>query len=226
MTSVNFYDVMPKTYLDDQHYNPNKHKGCPIHPFRMLIVGGSGSMKSNTCLNIIKDCNCWERIYLFAKNLDEPLYRFLIDTFSKIGNGSVLVASDDVSTIPSPDEFDKSKQNLVIIDDMITADKKQFKPIQELFIRGRKQNISTIFISQSFHAIPKLIRLNTNVLILKQISSNKDFSALISNYNLNSTPKELKQLYEQVTRDKKDSLYIDLDAMTEKMKFRKNYLLK
>ena len=47
----------------------------------MLIIGGSGSGKTNTLLNLIKEQdndNVIDKIYLYAKGLNEPKYQFLI----------------------------------------------------------------------------------------------------------------------------------------------------
>ena len=38
--------------------------------------------------------------------------------------------------------------------------------VTELFIRGRKQHISTVFITQSFFAVPKDVRLNCTHFLL------------------------------------------------------------
>ena len=51
------------------------------HPYRMLIIGGPGSGKTNVLLNLIKEQDCDEltdKIYLYAKDLNEPKYQFLI----------------------------------------------------------------------------------------------------------------------------------------------------
>ena len=42
----------------------------------------------------------------------------------------------------------------------------------ELFLRGRKFNISLVFISQSYFKVPKTLRLNANKRELQQIASN------------------------------------------------------
>ena len=48
--------------------------------FRKLIIGPSGSGKTNYLLNSIqKDSNIIDKIYLYAKDLEEPKYQFLID---------------------------------------------------------------------------------------------------------------------------------------------------
>ena len=50
----------------------------PDHPYRMLIIGGSGSRKTNALLNLIKEQSDIDKIYLYAKDLSEPKYEFLI----------------------------------------------------------------------------------------------------------------------------------------------------
>ena len=51
-------------------------------PFRMLIIGPSGSGKTNTLLHLINNLNkttLIDKIYLYAKDLAEPKYEFLIN---------------------------------------------------------------------------------------------------------------------------------------------------
>ena len=50
----------------------------PDHPYRILIIGGSGSGKTNTMLNLINEQNDIDKIYLYAKDLSEPKYEYLI----------------------------------------------------------------------------------------------------------------------------------------------------
>ena len=48
------------------------------HPYKILVIGGSGSGKTNALLNLIKEQDDIDKIYLHAKNLSEPKYEFLI----------------------------------------------------------------------------------------------------------------------------------------------------
>ena len=50
----------------------------PDHPYRILIIGGSGSGKTNTLFNLINEQNDIDTIYLYAKDLNEPKYKILI----------------------------------------------------------------------------------------------------------------------------------------------------
>ena len=57
----------------------------PDHPHRILIIGGSGSGKTNALLNLIKEQDGIDKIYLYAKNLNEPKYEFLIKKHRNAG---------------------------------------------------------------------------------------------------------------------------------------------
>ena len=50
----------------------------PDHSYRVLIIGGSGSGKTNTLLNLINEQNDIDKIYLYARGLNEPKYNILI----------------------------------------------------------------------------------------------------------------------------------------------------
>ena len=58
---------------------------------------------------------------------------------------------------------DKDRKILIVFDDMIAdiKNKKLNLVVTELFIRGRKLNISLVFITQSYFKVPKDVRLNT-----------------------------------------------------------------
>ena len=62
--------------------NNKKHNGkwpyIPDHPYRILIIGDSGSGKTNTLLNLINEQSDIDKIYLYARDLDEPKYKILI----------------------------------------------------------------------------------------------------------------------------------------------------
>ena len=63
----------------------------------------------------------------------------------------------------------KKRKTLIVFDDMIAGmlNNKNLNPIvTELFIRGRKLNISIVFITQSYFKVPKDIRLNSTYFLL------------------------------------------------------------
>ena len=57
----------------------------PDHPYKILIIGGSGSGKTNTLLNLINEQNDIDKIYLYARDLNEPKYKILIEKRENAG---------------------------------------------------------------------------------------------------------------------------------------------
>ena len=54
-------------------------------PYRSLIIGGSGSGKTHALLNLIRERDDIDKIYLYAKDLSEPKYEFLIEKREDVG---------------------------------------------------------------------------------------------------------------------------------------------
>ena len=50
----------------------------PDHPYRIIIIDGSGSGKTNALINLINEQNDIDKIYLYARDLSEPMYEYLI----------------------------------------------------------------------------------------------------------------------------------------------------
>ena len=71
------------TKEDMKEHNPNWLK-IPAHPYRTLIIGGSGSRKTNTLLNLINNQPDIDKIYLYAKDPYETKYQFLINKRLKV----------------------------------------------------------------------------------------------------------------------------------------------
>ena len=57
----------------------------PDHPYRILIIGGSGSRKTNALLNLKNNQPDIDKIYLYAKDLYEAEYQYLINKREKVG---------------------------------------------------------------------------------------------------------------------------------------------
>ena len=57
----------------------------PDHPYRILIIGGSGSGKTNVMLNFINEQEDIDKIYLYAKDLSEDKYELLIKNRENVG---------------------------------------------------------------------------------------------------------------------------------------------
>ena len=61
----------------NKKYN-EKWPYIPDHPYRIIIIGGSGSGETNALINLIDEQNHIDKIYLYARDLSEPKYEYLI----------------------------------------------------------------------------------------------------------------------------------------------------
>ena len=169
-------------------YYPNENKTqhnlkwpyISDHPYRILIIGGSGTGKTNALLNLINNQPDTDKIYLYAKDPYEAKYQFLINKRESTGlkhfndpKAFIEYSNDMHDVYKNIDEYNPDKENkiLIVFDDMIADminNKKLNSIVTELFIRGRKLNISLVFITQSYFKVPKDVRLNsTHFFIMK-----------------------------------------------------------
>ena len=66
-------------------FDNSKWPYIPDHPYRILIIGGSGSKKTNALLNLKNNQPDIDKIYLYAKDLYEAEYQYLINKREKVG---------------------------------------------------------------------------------------------------------------------------------------------
>ena len=164
---INFDDV---TKENIKEHNPNWPQ-IPDHPYRILIIGGSGSGKTNSLFNLINEEPDIDKIYLYAKDPYEAKYRFLIDKRESTGlkhfhvsKAFIEYPNDMDDTYKNIEKYNPNKKRKIIdfFDNMIadTLSNTKLSPIvTELFIKCRKLNISLAFITQSYFAVSKVIRL-------------------------------------------------------------------
>ena len=79
---INFDD-----YVNENKTEHNKNwPYTPDHPYRILIIGGSGSGKTNPLINLINEQNDIDKTYLYARDLNEPTkYEYLIKKPEDVG---------------------------------------------------------------------------------------------------------------------------------------------
>ena len=69
---------------DNDEHNEN-WPYIPDHRYRILIIGGSGSGKTNILLNLINEQKGIDKIYLYAKDLSKPKYEYFIKNRQNAG---------------------------------------------------------------------------------------------------------------------------------------------
>ena len=159
----------------DEYTNENKieHNSkwpyIPGHSNRILIIGGSGSGKTNALLNFINNQPDIDNIYLYAKDTYEAKYQYLINKREKVeldhfdDPKAFMEYSNNIQDVYKNIEdynLRKKRKVLIVFDDMIADminNNKLDSIVTELFIRGRKRNISIVFITQSYFKVPKML---------------------------------------------------------------------
>ena len=57
----------------------------PDHPYRITIIGGSRSGKTNALIDLINEQSDIDNIYLYARDLSEPKYEYLSKKLEDVG---------------------------------------------------------------------------------------------------------------------------------------------
>ena len=108
-------------------------------------------------MHIIYNLLFYDKVYLYAKNLEEPNYQKLIETFRPISREAsyniIEVSNDEIIPVS---ELTDDNQKLVIFDDFVCG--KNQKPLIDYFLRGKHKNCSIIYVNQSYYKTPKDIR--------------------------------------------------------------------
>ena len=184
----------------------------PDHLYRTLITSGSGSGKTNALLNLIKEQDDIDKIYLYAKDLSEPKYELLIKKHKDAGikhlndpNAFIECSNtmDDVYENIHDYNSSRKRKILIVFDDMIAdimTNKKFQAIIKELFIRCRKLNISLVFITQSYFSVPKDVRLNSTHCIIMKISNKRKLQNIAINHSADINYNNFVKIYRECTR--------------------------
>ena len=142
--------------------NSEKWPYIPDRPYRILTIGGSGSGKTNTLLNLKKEKDDINKTYLYAKYLSQPKYEFLIKRREDVEikhlndlNAFIECSNTMDDVYENTDDYNPSRKIkiLIVFDDMIAdimSNKKFQAVIKELLIRCRKLKFSLAFITQSY----------------------------------------------------------------------------
>ena len=209
----------------------------PDHPHRILIIGGSGSGKTSALLNLIKKQVDIDKIYLYAKDLSEPKYEFLIKTRENIAikhlsdsNAFIDCSNtmDDVYENISDYNPSRKRKILIVFDDMIadiTKNKKFQAMIKELFIRCRKLNISLVFITQPYFLVPKAVRLNSTHYLIMKINNKRELENIATNHSADIDYKNFVKICREGTKEPYSFLTIDTTLpANDPLRFRKKLL--
>ena len=167
----------------------------PDHSYRILIIGGSASDKTNALLLTNYRRTDIDRNYLQVKDPFESNYQLLINRREKVGMKQKKFKSINwlfknlwwcLWELRGLESY-KGKKKFIVFGDVIAdmkANKKLSSIVTELFLNGRKLNISLVFISQPHFKVPKTVRLNATQYFIMKIPNKRELHQIALNYCL------------------------------------------
>ena len=195
---INFDD-----YVNENKTEHNKNwPYIPVHPYRILITESYESGKTNVLLNSLENQPDIDKIYLYAEDPYQAKYQYLFNKREGVGKNhfndpkAFIEYSNGMRDVyKNIDEYNPYKENeiLTVFDDMIADmihNKKLYSIVTELFIRGRKINISLIFVTQSYVKVPKDVRLNTSHFFIAKIPNKRELQQIAINHSSDINTKD------------------------------------
>ncbi|EGZ25285.1 hypothetical protein PHYSODRAFT_482976 [Phytophthora sojae] len=163
--------------------------------FRMVVLGPSFSGKNNLCMFILKHSpHVFAHLTIIARNPHQELYEYLRDKL------------DGFITFTDPD----SPPSLVIIDDYSNDNLLQKNLFSHYFPRGRHFKLSTIFLSHSYFATDKMIRLNSEYVAILKANSKRDLQMVVKDFNIKGVDeRSIIYYYNKATERKGQMLFVD-----------------
>ena len=148
---------------------------------------------------------------MYAKDPYETKYQLLINKRESTGlkhfnysKAFTEYSNDAHGVYQNIDKYnvDKERKMLIVFDDMIADminNKKLNSIVTELFIRGRKLNISLVFITQSYFKVPKDVRLNTSHFFIAKIPNKRELQQIAINHSSDINTKDFINIYKKYT---------------------------
>ena len=227
----------------DEYINENKskrNKNWPYtldHPYRISIIEGSGSGKTNLLLNLTENQPDIDKIYLYTKDLYKAKYQYLIIKREGVGinhfknpKAFIEYSNDMHNVYKNINDYnvDKDHKILMVFDDMIAdiiKNKKLSSIVTELFIRGKKLNIFLVFITQSYFKVPKDVRLNTTNFLILKIPNKRELQQIAINHSSDISIKDFENIYRKCAAERYSFFVNDTTlASNNPLRFRKNIL--
>ena len=234
--SENKAPIIQPIKLKEYETKQSKYDMVPRLPMRSIVLGPSGSGKTILLQNLILDVyrNCFSRIYIFSPSItvdatwipvkqyiekemkvqhteEDPIY---FDHYNPEDLEKIIQTQHKVI------EFQKKQKHrmlfsiLVIVDDF--ADDSRFSRnsplLNQLFVRGRHNSISTITATQKFNALSPLIRVNASELYVYRLRNYKDLETFVEEVSaiVSGDKKLILEIYNMATAEPFSFLFVNL----------------
>lgn len=205
--SENVIDELSRYFeLDSDKPSQQNPPELPQNPFRWIVSGASGSGKTHKVVqHILKNELRFDKLYIYAKDIFDKKYVLLANFMQAIADEQgvpvedILIVGTKAEDIIAVDDLDRTKTNLMIFDDFIAEKRTNNGIIADHFIRGRHENTSYIYLSQSFYAIPKVIRLQGSAYSIFKYENTREVNSIHSSIANSMKKEDFLALYKAAT---------------------------
>lgn len=213
-TIINLDDVVNK--------KKNKHKRnapfLPDNPFLALVVGKSGSGKTNVIINaIMQNMIPFDEIIVYSKTLEQPKLAYLAENIrqaEKKTKTKIGTFVDNEAELPAPQDLDPKKKKVVLFDDVL--EEAQGGKMSMYYTRGRHVCCNVIFAAQGFFRLKKsAIRENCNYILLFKNISKGDIQQIGRLYAPDISIKQFEKFYYSGTKAPHSFVSMDLEKSVE-----------
>lgn len=232
-----YYEISKNLFNGSGVMKYNQKSNIILHPARLLMVGPSGSGKTNLLTDIALDLLSWSKIYIFAKNIEQPLFNLIKSYLEEKCNENDLNINDyfhmsndiDIKIDDKNEDgslfFNPKIQHLVIFDDMTHRDDKKNSSIVSKYLKySRPSNCTIIVATQNFFDTSKNVRENANYVCCFKGKSQNDINEIRKWYADDLSKEEFKNIYNIATtkqndKDKNAFLFIDTNKFEKGLKY-------
>ena len=198
----------------DMNKKDNDNQYVLKSPFRMCISGDSSRGKTNLVMYMILSTKFFKPdvVYYYGRNIDQCKIKYIKSISEKVKRKigyDFMILENDPNNIPYADCYDHDSKKLVIFDDLMTVSKNVLKRIVDHYIFGRQQNISSIFLAQSYVQIDQTIRLNCNYMIIFEPQTKRARKLVLTENNIENIDlfKKFDGKYDFLFIDKNNNKY-------------------
>jgi hypothetical protein len=193
---------------------------------RVLIVGGSGTGKTNLIINYLiessrpKKGTFYEVILVYKT--DEVLYQMLKNQFK-----DKLITYKDIKDVPEAESWEDMMtkdpedrlERLIIFDDFVAdKDRKTIQKLDKYCEFGRKKGLTQFYLTQSYYETNRFLRLQMNYILLLNLPDRRNLKMIISGFGLNLDIQVLLDMINFATEEKFEFFKLNLNASCPKNK--------
>ena len=195
-----------------------------------LIIMPRGGGKTSIVLNLLTlGYIPYDRAYIYGKTLNQPKYLYLKEYFKELEESiyeetdkkiQVGYFSEDIDNIDLK-QLDPKKNNIMIFDDVLNEANQT--EIEKVFCNARHYNTQIYYLAQEYFKVPKIIRVNTNFVILGKINSANQLRAIALDQAGDIEYDTFMKYYRSATSGSFNYFIIDKVTNHRYLKYRRNF---